>query len=132
MAKCAVRHTGILVVLTQSRAETGRHAVVTRVFRATVTADAAVAGVVVGSVGAAEVRILLVARGVAEIAPRIHVRPAAVHFVLVVFGERGPLHRHAVREGAVAALTAVVVARVRLGGPSRQEDEGACGREQHQ
>jgi hypothetical protein len=115
------------MVLAQPRAEAGRHAVVARILIAAVAADAAEAGVDAGSVRATEVRVLLVARGVTEIALRIHVRRAAVHLVLVVIGEYRSQRRCVVWEGAMAVLTAIVVALVCLGGPGRQEDEGACG-----
>jgi hypothetical protein len=80
-------HAGIGMVLAQSRAAAGRHVVVARVFVAAVAASAAEAGVDAGSIRAAQVRVLLVARSVAEIALRIHIRRAAVHLMLAVHGE---------------------------------------------
>jgi hypothetical protein len=119
-------------MLAQSRAAAGRiRPVVARVGQAAVAADAAVAGVVGGSIRAANERVIAVARRVAEIAIRIHVLRTAVHGVLVAVREHRPQRRRIVREGAVAVRTAVVVALVRLGGSGRQEDERACGRDQY-
>jgi hypothetical protein len=131
MTGCADQFAGIVMVLAQSRAEAGRNEVVARVFLAAVAAHAAVAGVVGGSVRASDVRVLLVARSVTEIALRIHVRSTAVHLVFAIHGERSVQRRRGVCEGAVAGLTAVVVALVRLGGLGRQKDEGECGRDQY-
>ncbi len=122
MTACTGANAAVGVVLSQARATTGGHKVVSGVFFPAMAACASNAGVIVCSVGGGDKRIAIIPAGVAKVTIGVHVVRGTVHLVLAIAWEQAAFAgRRGTREGAVTILaTAVVPIKSRsLRGPAQ-------------